>query len=313
MFNQILKASKFVVENSNDVKINYEKIQTLIDEIEDFIPKHYLLFNDDIMSLNTEDIINLLLILNSNNCCFWGDPKWTIELEGNEYDGGEALLYATLNIFKTYKGKEVFNYLANITQDDFAKLLKGNVEIPLLEERYEVVTNVAKVVIKEMNGNFYEYIKDFSSDGELFKLIIDKFPSSKDVRLYKGQEIPLYKLAQLLTSDILHILEYKDKKNVDYSNLIGCSDYKIPQILRSYGILEYSDDLANIVDNKIEIEENNPFEVEIRASMLVVIDYIYNAINGSVCKMDINDYIWLKGKNKSLIHKPYHLTRTLSY
>jgi len=109
------------------------------------------------------------------------------------------------------------------------------------------------------------------------------------------------------------MLEFKESIKVDYSHLVGCADYKIPQILRSYGILEYSDILSEIVDNGIEIIENNSFEVEIRASMIIVINYIYERINHSKYRIDINDFIWRKGQDKSLLFKLYHLTRTTSY
>ena len=46
--------------------------------------------------------------------------------------------------------------------EEFKNILKGNVEIPLLEERYHIVTSIAKVVNNKMNGNFYEYIKDIT-------------------------------------------------------------------------------------------------------------------------------------------------------
>ena len=60
----------------------------------------------------------------------------------------------------------------------------------------------------------------------------------------------MYKLAQLLTSDILHIRELKENIKVDYSHLVGCADYKIPQVMRGLGILEYNRKLADIIDNR---------------------------------------------------------------
>ena len=88
-----------------------------------------------------------------------------------------------------------------------------------------------------MNGNFYEFIKDITIDMELFNIIIKYFPNFNDV-------------AQLLTSDILHIREIKENIKVDYSNLVGCADYKIPQVMRGLGILEYGVELSELIDNK---------------------------------------------------------------
>ena len=58
------------------------------------------------------------------------------------------------------------------------------------------------------------------------------------------------------------------------------------------GILEYSGEVSNIIDNKKEIEVNSEYEVEIRANMLVVIDLIKKKLKNKVCAIDINEYIW---------------------
>jgi len=62
-------------------------------------------------------------------------------------------------------------------------------------------------------------IKNINTDIELFDIIIDNFDSFRDDRLYKGKRVYFYKLAQLLTSDILHLRELKENAKVDYSHL----------------------------------------------------------------------------------------------
>ena len=185
-------------------------------------------------------------------------------------------------------------------------------DIPLLQERYNNVKNVSLVVNEKMNGNFYNYIKNISTDKELFEVIVDNFKTFKDERTYNGKTIYFYKLAQLLTSDILHIRENLENIRVDYSNLIGCADYKIPQTLRALGITEYSKELSKIIDDKEEVEVSSKYEVEIRASQIVVIDYIKRKIN-DVNSIDINDYLFLYSKNVKNIVKPYHLCRNTNY
>ena len=61
------------------------------------------------------------------------------------------------------------------------------------------------------------------------------------------------------------------------------------------------------------IEENSEYEVEVRASMIIVVNYIWERINKSIDRIDINDFIWYKGQDKSKEYKLYHLTRTTSY
>ena len=48
--------------------------------------------------------------------------------------------------------------------EEFGKILKGNVEIPLFEERYNIIKNVSKIANQKMNGNFYKFIKNTTID-----------------------------------------------------------------------------------------------------------------------------------------------------
>lgn len=310
MLNEIIKSCEYVVNNSKSVKINETKLDEFIDTIKNVKTNHWLSFSPyNLLDLKVETIINFLLVYESIDFSFWGNPKWTIDTDNGKEDGSIALLYAILKYVKDNNSTD----FSNITKDEFKKILKGNVEIPLFEERYNIIKNVSKIVNEKMNGNFYTFIKDITTDIELFEVIIKYFKNFKDERTYNNKNVYFYKLAQLLTSDILHIRELKENIKVDYSHLVGCADYKIPQVMRGLGILEYSDKLASIIDNKKEIELNSEYEVEIRASMLIVIDTIKEKLENKFYSIDINDYIWTQGRNKSSNLKPYHLTRTINY
>lgn len=314
MLDKVLETNKFVVDNAKHVRINYDKATQLIDELLNFENVHYLTkVPYDVYNMNTRDIINFLLIYDAIDFSFWGNPKWTIDANGKNLDGGIALLHCIFNLFNGRNSIEVYYQLENMTLEDFKDILKGNIDIPLLEERYKIVTGIAKIVNTKMNGSFYDHIKDMNTDQEIFKTLISNFNNFEDTRTYNEKTIYFYKLAQLLTSDILHVIEIKEKRNVNYSNLLGCADYKIPQVMQSLGILEYDTKLLSLLETKTEIEENSEYEVEIRASMLVVINYIYEQINKSIDRIDINDFIWSKSQDKTKKYKPYHLTRTTSY
>lgn len=310
MLNEIIKSCKFVVNNSKSVKINETRLNQFIKTINKVEPKHWLSFSPyNLLDLPTETIINFCLVYEAIDFSFWGNPKWTIDTDNGKEDGSIALLYA---ILKYVKEKNTTDF-SNITKEEFRKILKGNIEIPLFEERYNIITNVSRIVNEKMDGNFYRFITNITTDIELFEIIVNYFENFKDERIYKDKSIYFYKLAQILTSDILHIRELKEKIKVDYSHLIGCADYKIPQVMRGLGILEYSDKLSYIIDNRKEIEVNSEYEIEIRANMIVVIDLIKKALGSKVCSIDINDYIWMQGKNKNIKLKPYHLTRNTNY
>ena len=309
ILDDIKNTCRFVINSSEHVKINYNKLDEFIKNIDCNNLKNWLMFNPyNLLDLDIEIIINLLLVFECICYSFWGEPKWTIETEEGYKDGSDALLYIMINYVKKSNNVD----FSEISFDEFKHLLKGNVNIPLLKERYETITEVSKIVNEKMNGNFYNYIKNLSSDVELLDLIVNSFKTFKDERTYNGKTIYFYKLAQLLTSDILHIREYLENVKVDYSNLIGCADYKIPQTLRALGIIEYDYKLSNLVDSRFELEISSKYEVEIRASQIVVIDYIKSKFK-NVNSIDINDYLFTYSKKVKNIVRPYHLCRNTNY
>lgn len=310
MLEQIKSSCEFVANNSKHVSINDDEIIKLVSKIDNIELKNWLSSSPfGLLDLKVERIINFLLIFESIDFSFWGEPKWSIETDNGKLDGSIALMYCLLKYIKE-KGTTDFS---NITSQEFSKIVKGNIEIPLIEKRFEIAKEVSTIVNEKMNGNFFEYIHDITDDTKLFNLIVNYFPNFKDERNYKEQTIYFYKLAQLLTSDILHIREIKEGIKVNYSHLIGCADYKIPQVLRAMGILKYDKDLSMIVDNNIPIEENSEYEIEIRANMIFVICKIGKLLNNKYDYIDINDYLFMQKKNKSLKLRPYHLTRNTNY
>lgn len=310
MLENIIQSCKYISENSKHVSINEEKLNQFVKGIDNIKMEHWLSSSPfGLLELPVETIINFLLIYESIDFSFWGNPKWSIETTSGKLDGSIALLYALLNYVK----KEKTTDFSNISTEKFSNILKGTPEIPLLEERFKIIKEVSTIVNKKMQGNFYQYIKHITSDKELFEIIINSFPNFKDERTYNNKTIYFYKLAQLLTSDILHIREEKEKIKVDYTHLVGCADYKIPQVLRGLGILNYNDKLSKIIDNQIEIPVNSVYEVEIRANMITVIDMINKKLDYKYSRMDINDYLFMQKKNKNLTLKPYHLTRNINY
>lgn len=303
----ITKTSKEVIENAKHVKINYQKLDEFIEQnkIEAKMWGTSNIYN--FMDHDNETIINFLLVFQSIDFCFWGNPKWSIETKEGTIDGSKALMYVIIKNIDTFTN---FKKLEELSYKEFTKLFTSNVSIPLIKERYEILHDIAKTINVKMEGSFYKYIKDIHSDIELFNLIINYFPSFKDERTYSHKTVYFYKLACLLVSDIMHARNILEGNHFDYSHLPGCTDYKIPQIIRAFGITEYSKELASIVDKKEEIPFNSLYEIEIRASAIVVINYIINKTR--LCGMAINDFLWVSsGKIKNML--PYHLTKTTTY
>ena len=305
ILNKIKESIYYVKDNAEYVEINYKALDEIIKNINLENNSHWLISNPfGILNMDIKDIMYYLLVLHTiGDYCFWGDNKWSIETSDGVLDGTYAIMYL---ILKRMQSKKSFN----MTKKEFKEFLKGNNEIPLLDDRYKNLC----IMNEYLKGrNFYDLIKDKKKDSELLVYLTQNLPYLKDVSIYQGESIYFYKRAQLMVSDILHIREYIEKVDVDYANLMGCADYKIPQVLNNLGVLIYSKDLDNKIMARHELKENSEEEIEIRACDLVVIDYIYQKLNGKISRMDINDYLWLLGQDKKKITKPYHRTLTSHY
>lgn len=309
MLEEVVSSCKYVMDNAKYVQIDYNKLDSFIEKIDCSELKYWLCNNPyNLFDLNIETIINFMLILEAIDYSFWGEPKWMMNTDLGFKDGTDALLYSLLNYVRETGNVD----FSKLSYDEFSELLKGNVEIPFLKERYETVVGISKIVNEKMNGNFYLYIKDITKDIDLFNVIVNNFESFKDERSYEGRIIYHYKLAQLLVSDIFHIREEIEGIKVSYDMLAGCPDYKIPQTMRALGFIVYNQELSGLVDGRIEIKENSMYEVEIRSSMIVVIDYIKSKLD-NVKAIDINDFFFSYSKKVKDIVKPYHMCRTTSY
>ena len=312
MLEKIQLSTEEVMKNAKYVSIDENKLKEFALKIKNTKTSHWLANNPfGLLELSKEELSLFLLIYGSMDFCFCGNPKWTIETEIGDLDGAFALLYALLKEAKENPNFLTPKYLKELTKEEFHRILKGNVEIPLFEERYKRITTIGKILVEKEITSFYDVIKDKTIDSDLLEFLILTFPFLEDIRTYENKTIYFYKLAQLMTSDILHLRAIKENIEVDVSHLVGCADYKLPQVIHQYGLTTYNKELEDMLMNKQELEENSIYETEIRASVIVVIKKLkqLTGIDG----IEINDLIWLQGQDKSLKWIPYHLTKTPSY
>jgi len=309
MLDEIKESCYYVWRKAEHVKINEGRLDNLAKDMIGKKTKWWLESSPfGLLDMDIERLSLFLLLYEAMDFSFWGETKWRIKTEEGFLDGSIALLYVFYQYYKEKSKEEILNF----KKDDFNKMLEGNIEIPLLEERYNNYKSICDIVKNKFKKEFYQEIKNMNNDQELFKFIIDNFKCFKDERRYKKKKIYFYKLAQLLTSDLLQARKVKENIDVDISHLGGCADYKIPQVLKALKVLEYDQELASLVDGRKEIGISD-YEVEIRACMIVAIDKIKERLKGKCISILINDYLFLQKNRKDLEFKPYHLTRCVNY
>lgn len=282
--NKVLSTTKFVVSNAKYVSINKKKIKEFCKHFNESHINHWLNESPfDLTKLNEKEGLHFLLVFNAISFSYWGDPKWVIKYNNEEFDGAWGMISALGKAIENNIPILNMKYLSNISGKDFEKIVEGNVEIPLFEERLNILREVGKVVLEKFDGDFSVLIKKANNDAiKLLDLIILNFPSFEDSSLYKGKRVYFYKRAQLLISDIYQYFNgnsYGKLKNTN--ELTACADYKLPKVLRQLGIIEYKKELAEKIDKKIELYKGSEEEIEIRACTIWANEFIKQEVTSS--------------------------------
>ncbi len=317
--NQILETTKFVMGNSDLVRINHERLLEFSNGFDHGKAEHWLSAAPFIFShFSEDDKLHFIILFNALSFCYWGEPKWTVEYKDKTHDGAWGMILALGRGIEEDAALLDYDFCSKSSKEELAHILRGNTEIPLLEERWKILREISLNMTAKFGGKARNFIVEAKGDAQkLLELIVQNFPSFLDVSPYRNKQIYFYKRAQLLVADIYQIFDGKgfgELKNVD--KLTACADYKLPQILRKLGILEYTPTLAEKIDTEIEIVHNSPEEVEIRANTIWAVELIKQEVkkrSPQIMSFEVNDHLWLATQEKFDGDKPYHRTRTTAY
>lgn len=272
-----------------------------------------------------------LLALDTLNFCFWSDNpdhRWRVMWKGELVDGYVALVAALTRAVKNGYPIHDPSWLANVAQEDVAAILspeKGHTEIPLFEKRVHNLRELGRGLMALGPNPATSLIR--SADGSAIKLVksvVALFPSFNDITEWSyvdtglpGNEVRFYKRAQILVGDLSGGLERSPLAEFDdLDQLTAFADYKVPQILRWLGVMEYDTALAARVDSRTRIPAGDRMEVEIRAATIVACDRIVSALDGlgrSITAAELDWLLWSRSQGLSSRQHPYHLTETIYY
>lgn len=309
-----------VASQSLDVRINRDKIREYCVDLSKHDFKHWSEFspiqlND--LGLDDEQKMAFLFVFNTLSFSYWGKEKWKVDYEGK--DNSRATWSMQLALKRAIdEGIEILDpkFLAWISRDDLGYVLRGNVEIPMLGVRTTDLNQLGITIQEDFDGSFQSFIDYENNALRLLDQIVDKLNYFSDFASYQGEMVNFHKKAQLLVSDINHFF-YQDEPLHDDWKLTGCADYILPMVLRHYGILEYSTELAEIVDEGIELQEGMPLETQIRANTVWAVELMKNELQRKrellmITPMMVNDHLWMKADYVPQ-EVEYHKTRTINY
>jgi hypothetical protein len=180
------------------------------------------------------------------------------------------------------------------------------------------VHEVGRVLLEHYDGQFANAVEQANHSAvRLVLLLAEQFSSFHDVARYRGHEVRFLKRAQICVADLHGSFGGKDYGSfTDLDQLTVFADYKVPQVLRHFGILEYHPSLATRIDKQDLIAPGSEEEIELRAATvwageLLRRQMVYSAGN-PISASEVDNRLWHIGQNIPEM-KPYHRVRTIYY
>ena len=231
-----------------------------------------------------------LIVLDTVNFSFWGGSA------GGYWQLAERLrdVFARSSELSEPAG------LARITADRLGDLVG---DFPMLDER--------AAALRELGRHGFDGLIQDTAAGTAAALA-SALASYADVATYAGIRVPLLKRAQIAAADLngAGVVSFPD-----LSALTCFPDYKLPQVLRHFGVVGYSPELARRVDGWEELLAGEPAEVEIRAAAVVAVERLVEALAGRgrrLLSVEMDWILWALSQELYPV-RPYHRTRTVFY
>lgn len=314
----ILDTSHWVVKRSHHVQIDEGRLG----QVSDALDPSQLRLPDwrvpVVPQWRDERLVDFILLFNSINFCYWGEPKWTVILNGCTYDGAYGLMAALSRALGEGLPLLDGSFLVQIDARQFHHILRGNTTIPLERERLDIWHECGAVLANKFGGRWHNVVRQAGGNAvRLVELLVTYFSSWDDVAEFEGQRIAFYKRAQLAAGMLFQAFGGQGWGGFeDFEQLTVYADYKLPQVLRKLGILVYDQSLTDLVDSQMPITTGGRMEVEIRAATVWAAELIRQALlprMPSLTAAHIDFWLWETSQHKSATDQPYHRTLTTAY
>jgi hypothetical protein len=317
----VLVTARHVAGKSLHVRIEPEALRRLSLElaggsiaVPGWDDEHHFRGDDEAMLL-------YLLILDAINFCFWPPPgrdRWEISHERSTYSGYYALSVSLKKAIESGIPVTDAQFLASLTLDQMKEILSGRGVLQLIDRRLENLRELGRVLVEKYDGKASQLVAGARCSAvALARSLATNLTSFRDEAAYQGEKIFFYKRAQLLAADIYGAFAGKGWGDFgDMEKLTAFADYKLPQVLRHVGVLDYSARLAERIDGLIYLDPGSPEEVEIRANTIWAVEMIRQELERLGRKLrafEIDWILWNLGQDDEFRRKPYHRTVTIFY
>lgn len=272
-----------------------------------------------------ERIVNLTMLVNTLNFAFTDfttSVKFQTEYLGVNYVDSEAMVACMHRAIGAGTPLLTGDWAARVTRDELAAIFQGNIEMPMLTERAQILNEVGAVLVDRYQGSWQRWVAScapalYAQGDGLLERLPTEFPRFHDVSTWRGREIKIAKLAQLgLWSLHLALARTGQKTLSDPWRATAFADYIVPVALRVMEIASLTPALSEAIDSGIEIVRDSEEEIELRALSIYAVARLTDEINllrpesAQLISPQVDYRLW---KSYHATHHPHHLTRTVMY
>lgn len=335
---RVLESAEYVYDNSVDVALDMHSTKAAASAIWNLMQeKEYSCktWSEHELHPKTKDesTVNFIFIMDLLNFCFWSDNsedlrgEFFVEFQQKRWTGYWSLVASLHRALD--EGIPITSPAywleESCTDDDLRQVFRSASldPMPMLEERISCIREAGRILNQEFHGSFLTCIEEANgSAAALVNLLVDNFSCFRDETRFEGKPIRFYKRAQILVADLWACFEgtsYGAFHDIDTITMFA--DYRIPQMLNTLGVLQYSPPLDSHIRRRKPIESGHPWEVQVRGCSIWAVELIRREILRQQPKARVNAilidfflYDTIKDREaKADSPIPHHRTRSIWY
>lgn len=317
IFDRIRGQSAFVMAEAGDVHINEDRIENYTQEILDLYPAMPDMSDDWhlIDRQNPEAMYLYVLILDSIN---FGSGYFEAV---RPYKGmsGYALVASCLKQAFQQKGWDQIAVLSSLTAEDCAAVFHQDITQLEIHHLMGLFVWSIQVTLRHLrqdyNGSAMSLLEKTGRSATGLVNAVSVWENFADVSVYKNQQIPFLKRAQILAAD-MHLAEGGGLFD-DMDQVTIFADNQVPHVLHLDGLLSYSEDVCRKIETGYLFEHGESAEVEIRAAAICAVEKMAAVArkNGFADRTAFwfDQVLWHRGLEPDFASKRAHRSKTIFY
>ena len=314
---QVLSSVSKVIPHLSCLEIDIEKLHELAINLskEDFGINYE--GNPNIVPV---EYIRKTMLINPLNFVFT-DFSTSVKYKIENLSDTDAMVYQIDNALLEGVPLTKGSFMRDMNLEEFKRIFTGNIEMPMADEKVEILNNVGDTLVTKYDGDWINFIDDgpkkLYDNGEgLVERLVRDFKRFDDHSIFENEKVYFLKLAQLAFWGIHRELSKIYFHIEDMENMTAFADYIIPVALESFGIVKYSSGLKEKIDSGILIDRDSIEEIEIRSTSIYVTAKLTELINNYKNEEEKIIIPQLDFKLWTDFHadeRPHHLTKTIMY